>query len=156
MAAHRLTTHAFKYGGNIGTYLIVGGVDVKGPQLIECQNDGNMYSNPYHTTGSGSLAAMAILETYYKDELTKEEAIALAVSAIEGGVYHDLGSGSNVDVCIITRGKVEYLRNYKHDNKKVYSKPGGYTFPKEKLKVLEEFRHKLIVEEVKVQPMDLS
>ena len=31
MAAHRLTTHAFKYGGHIGTHLIVGGVDVKGP-----------------------------------------------------------------------------------------------------------------------------
>jgi len=31
MAATRLTTHAFKYGGHIGTHLIVGGVDVKGP-----------------------------------------------------------------------------------------------------------------------------
>ena len=36
MAAHRLTAHAFRYGGHLGTYLIVGGVDVKGPQLIEC------------------------------------------------------------------------------------------------------------------------
>jgi len=34
-----------------------------------------MYSNPYHTTGSGSLAAMAILETYYKENMTKEEAM---------------------------------------------------------------------------------
>jgi len=75
MAATRLCSHAFKYGGHIGTHLIVGGVDCKGPQLIECQNDGNMYSNPYHTTGSGSLAAMAILETYYKDGMNKEEAI---------------------------------------------------------------------------------
>lgn len=31
MAAHRLCAHAFRYGGHIGTYLIVGGVDVKGP-----------------------------------------------------------------------------------------------------------------------------
>lgn len=120
MAATRLCSHAFKHGGHIGTHLIVGGVDVKGPQLIECQNDGNMYSNPYHTTGSGSLAAMAILETYYKDNMTKEEAIKLCVTAIEGGVYHDLGSGSNVDVCVIMRGKVEYLRNYKHDNQKLF------------------------------------
>jgi 20S proteasome subunit beta 2 len=36
MAANRLSAHAFRYGGHIGTYLIVGGVDVKGPQLIEC------------------------------------------------------------------------------------------------------------------------
>lgn len=60
-----------------------------------------MYSNPYHTTGSGSLAAMAILETNYKDNMTKDEAIKLVVMAIEAGIYHDLGSGSNVDVCII-------------------------------------------------------
>lgn len=31
MAALRLVSHAFKYGGHIGTHLIVGGVDVKGP-----------------------------------------------------------------------------------------------------------------------------
>ena len=126
MAAQRLTAHAFRYGGHIGTHLIVGGVDVKGPQLIECQNDGNMFALPYLTTGSGSLAAMAILETYYKENLEREDAIKLVVAAIEAGIYHDLGSGSNVDVCLITRGKVEMLRNYKHDNHKVYSKPGGY------------------------------
>lgn len=92
-----------------------------------------MYSNPYHTTGSGSLAAMAILETYYKEDMTREEAIELCVKAIEAGIVHDLGSGSNVDVTIITRTKYELLRNYKHDNFKVYSKPGGYKYPKDKI-----------------------
>lgn len=85
-----------------------------------------MYSAPYHTTGSGSLAAMAILETLYKEDMSKEDAIKLCVAAIEAGIYHDLGSGSNVDVCVITRSKVEMFRNLKHDNSKVYSKPGGY------------------------------
>ena len=113
-----------------------------------------MYSNPYHTTGSGSLAAMAILETYYKDNLEKDEAIKLVVAAIEAGIYHDLGSGSNVDVCIITRGKVEYLRNLKHDNSKVFSKPDGYQFRKDRVQVLEEFRHRLIVSEGD-QPMEI-
>ena len=47
MAAGRLCSHAFNYGGHIGTHLIVGGFDVKGPQLIECSNDGNMYSLPF-------------------------------------------------------------------------------------------------------------
>jgi 20S proteasome subunit beta 2 len=70
MAAGRLSSHAFRYGGYIGTHLIVGGYDVKGPQLIECSNDGNMYGLPYHTTGSGSLAAMGVIETGYKDDLT--------------------------------------------------------------------------------------
>lgn len=137
--------------------MIVGGVDVKGPQLIECSSDGNMYSNPYHTTGSGSLAAMAILETYYKENMSKEDAMNLCIAAIEAGVYHDLGSGSNVDVLVITRGKNEMYRNLKHDNHKVYSKPGGFQFRKDRVQVLEEFRHKIIVTEgSSLDLMDLS
>ena len=31
MAVGRLSDHVFKYGGHIGTHVIVGGVDVKGP-----------------------------------------------------------------------------------------------------------------------------
>lgn len=27
------------------------------------------------------------------------------------GIYNDLGSGSNVDLCIISKGKVDYKRN---------------------------------------------
>lgn len=48
------------------------------------------------------------------------------MNAIEAGIYHDLGSGSNVDVMVIMKGKTEYLRNYKSDNKKLYAKPGGF------------------------------
>lgn len=146
MAASRLSQHAFKYGGHVGTHLIVGGFDVKGPQLIEVSNDGNMYALPYLTLGSGSLAAMAIMESQYKEDMTQEEAIRTVVSAIEGGIYHDLGSGSNVDVCLIKKGKVEYLRNLKQDNFKQYEKPEGYKFKAERCQVLNEFRHKFDVE----------
>jgi len=133
MAAGRLCSHAFNYGGHIGTHLIVGGIDVKGPQLIECSSDGNMYSSPYHTTGSGSLAAMAILENNYRENMSQDEAMKLVIAAIEAGIYHDLGSGSNVDVCIIKRGKVEMFRNIKHDNYKMFSKPDGYKFRPERV-----------------------
>jgi 20S proteasome subunit beta 2 len=47
-----------------------------------------------------------------------DEAKALAVEGIEAGIFHDEGSGSNVDICIITKDKAEYLRNYvSHDKK---------------------------------------
>ena len=91
---------------------------------------------------------MAILETGFRESMEKEDAIKLVVAAIEAGIYHDLGSGSNVDVCIITRGKSEMLRNLKSDNHKVFSKPGGYQYKKDRVVVLEEFVHKFkIVEE---------
>jgi len=144
MAAYRLSSHVFKYGGHVGTHLIIGGVDVKGPQLIEVGGDGNSYAGPFLTLGSGSLAAMGIMENHYKEDMTQEEAVKVVVAAIEGGIYHDLGSGSNVDVCIIKRGKVEYMRNLKSDNHKMYSKPEGYQFRKERVQVLEEYRHKTV------------
>ena len=75
MAALRLCSHAFRYGGNIGTHLIVGGVDCRGPQLIETDSHGHSAFSPFHTTGSGSLAAMAIFESRYKEGMSKEEAI---------------------------------------------------------------------------------
>ena len=98
---------------------------------------------------------MGIMETTYKDNMTQEEAKQMCIKAIEAGIYHDLGSGSNVDVCVIKKGKVEMFRNIKSDNKKVFSKPGGYQFDKKRVVILEEYKKKLVVEDGP-QPMDLS
>ena len=61
--------------------------------------------------GSGSLHAMTIIESKYKDDMTREEAVALVIEAISAGIYHDLGSGSNVDYCVITKENSEMFRN---------------------------------------------
>lgn len=45
------------------------------------------------------------------------------------GVYNDLGSGSNVDLCIITKEGVEYLRNYEYLQAKTYSRKFPVTYP---------------------------
>ncbi len=46
------------------------------------------------------------------------------------GVYNDLGSGSNVDLCIITADDVEYLRNYEYLMDKTYSRKFPVTYAK--------------------------
>ena len=61
--------------------------------------------------GSGSLNAITVLETKYRDDLSRDEAIDIAAEAIEAGIFHDLGSGSHVDYLVITRGKSEMFRN---------------------------------------------
>lgn len=154
-ACQMVSSHVFRYGGHVGTHLIIGGVDVKGPQLLEVDNGGNCFSLPYLTMGSGCLAAMGIFESQYRDGMTEEEAKNMCIAAIEAGVYHDLGSGSNVDVCVIKKDKHTLYRNIKSDNKKIFSKPGGYAFDKDKLTVLGEYKQKLLVEDGPV-PMDLS
>ncbi len=83
---------------------------------------GSTDSLPFCTMGSGSLNAMAVFESGYKDDLSREEAIELVGNAIKAGIYNDLGSGSNVDLCVITKGKVDYLRNHEYLQGKTYQR----------------------------------
>lgn len=82
----------------------------------------------FMSMGSGCLAAYGELETGYKDDLTLEEAKELAIKAIKAGIKYDLGSGSNVDVCIMSKGKKEYFRNLEIVGKREVIKPTPYTF----------------------------
>jgi len=61
----------FKHGGHLGTHLIIGGMDCKGPQLMEVDNGGNCFAMPYLTMGSGGLAAMGMMESNYKEFMTE-------------------------------------------------------------------------------------
>ncbi|KAJ3191065.1 proteasome core particle subunit beta 2 [Irineochytrium annulatum] len=125
----------FRYQGHIGAALILGGFDVSGPQLFTIYPHGSTDKLPFVTMGSGSLAAMAVFESKWKKDMTKEEAVHLVSEAIEAGIFNDLGSGSNVDCCVITKDHTEYLRNYKTPNVRE-PKERSYKFPKGTTSVL--------------------
>lgn len=48
----------------------------------------------------------------------EEEAKKLVSEAIAAGVFNDLGSGSNIDLCVISKSKLDFLRPYAVPNKK--------------------------------------
>lgn len=50
-------------------------------------------------------------------------------AAISAGIFNDLGSGSNVDACIITAAHTEMLRNVEMPNVRA-QKERKYTFPR--------------------------
>lgn len=123
----------FQYQGHVSAALVLGGVDIDGPHLYTIYPHGSTDKLPFVTMGSGSLAAMAMFEAGYKDDMTEEEAKALVHQAISAGVYNDLGSGSNVDLCVITKDKVNYLRGYDLSNfprkfRRTYDIPKGSTY----------------------------
>ena len=124
-----LKQYLYKYQGHVGAALVVGGFDVTGPHLYTVYPHGSTDTLPYVTMGSGSLAAMSVFESQFKQNLPREEAIQLVKEAIFAGIFNDLGSGSNVDICVITKDNTEYLRNYETPNPKpaVF---GNYTFNK--------------------------
>ncbi|KAG8067391.1 hypothetical protein GUJ93_ZPchr0005g14777 [Zizania palustris] len=131
-----LKSHLFSYQGHVSAALVLGGVDVTGPHLHTVYPHGSTDTLPFATMGSGSLAAMSVFESKYKEGLTREEGIQLVSDAICAGIFNDLGSGSNVDVCVITKGKTEYLRNHQLPNPRTYVSSKGYSFTKGQTEVL--------------------
>ncbi|XP_028571195.2 proteasome subunit beta type-7 [Podarcis muralis] len=108
----------FRYQGYIGAALVLGGVDVTGAHLYSIYPHGSTDKLPYVTMGSGSLAAMAVFEDKFKPDMEEEEAKQLVRDAIAAGIYNDLGSGSNIDLCVLSKNKLDFLRPYDMPNKK--------------------------------------
>jgi len=132
-----LKQHLFRYQGHIGAYLVVAGVDPTGTHLFTVHAHGSTDKLPYVTMGSGSLAAMSVFETQWTPKLDRDGAVALCSEAIQAGIFNDLGSGSNVDVAIITAEKTTLRRNYIKPNERT-KKLKSYVFPKGTTAVLKE------------------
>ncbi|XP_041666995.1 proteasome subunit beta type-10 [Cheilinus undulatus] len=112
MVTRQLKQMLFRYQGHIGSSLIVGGVDVTGAHLYSIYPHGSYDKLPFVTMGSGAAAAVSVFEDRFKANMELEDAKTLVRDAIAAGIFCDLGSGSNVDLCVITAGGVEYLRGY--------------------------------------------
>jgi 20S proteasome subunit beta 2 len=132
-----LKQHLFRHQGHIGAYLVIAGVDPTGPHLFTVHAHGSTDKLPYVTMGSGSLAAMSVFETQWKADLSREDAVTLCANAIEAGIWNDLGSGSNVDVAVITEDKTTLMRNYKTPNTR-QPKQRNYRFQRGTTAVLNE------------------
>merc|ERR1712142_1076489 len=81
----------------------------------------------------------------------------LVRNAIRAGIFNDLGSGSNVDLAVITKDKVDYLRPFDEANKKGV-RQGNYRYKKGTTAVLKETVKKIpfqVVSET-VAAMDTS
>ena len=87
--------------------------------------------------GSGSLAAMSVFETQWKTQMTSADAIKLCSDAIMAGIFNDLGSGSNVDVAVITAEKTTLKRNYIRPNERT-QKLKSYKFARGTTNVLNQ------------------
>jgi len=146
----RLSTMLFKYQGYIGCALVLGGVDVTGPHLYQIYPHGSTDYLPFTTMGSGSLCAMAILESEYKSNMTSKEGMALVQKAIRAGIFNDLGSGGNVDVCVITKDGGTIHRNIETPNPRKF-KAQFKAFPKGTTPVLKESIWSLVQEDTDVE-----
>jgi len=146
VAANRLLRqYLFRYQGHVSAALVLGGVDISGPYLGTIAPHGSSDRLPYVAMGSGSLAAMSVFEDRYKPNLSEEEGKQLVADAIRAGIFNDLGSGSNVDLCVITKDKCEMLRPYDVANLKGV-RQGNYLFKRGTTPVLSKVEKKIQIE----------
>jgi proteasome beta subunit len=74
--------------------LIVGGYDPSGPAVYSIDPVGG-YTNQdkFYATGSGSSFVYGVLEASYKENMSTDDVLALAIKAIKAAIERDIGSG---------------------------------------------------------------
>lgn len=117
----KMSDHLFRHMGQLGVYQIIGAFDCEGPQLYDISSSGYYHQKTRTTSGSGSLNAMSVLEHNHKFDMTIQEGIDLAIKSISAGILYDLGSGSNVNVIVLTKNGADIKRNLKSTGAKVHN-----------------------------------
>jgi proteasome alpha subunit len=76
-----------QYGGvrPFGVAFLLGGVDEKGPQLFEIDPSSTFYGWKAHAIGRGAPEALKLLRKEWKEGLSEEDAIKLALKALKAG-----------------------------------------------------------------------
>lgn len=85
--------------------LIIAGIDEKGGFAIYTLDPlgSSIKETKFYTTGSGSPMVFGVFEDSYKDNMTEEEGIQLAIRAIYSAIKRDMGSGEAIDVIVINK-----------------------------------------------------
>lgn len=92
--------------------MICGWDKVKGPQIFYVDNDGNRFPGNLFSVGSGSTYAYGVLDSFYKPDMTDEEAYDLGRRAIFHATHRDSASGGTVRGIIFI-----YLNLFLHDSR---------------------------------------
>ncbi|MFW9928100.1 MAG: proteasome subunit beta [Candidatus Thorarchaeota archaeon] len=87
--------------------LIVGGADINGEHLYNIDPSGAVSEDNYLVIGSGSLFALSKLEDSWKENMTKEEAKQLAITALKLSISRDLYTGDGFNLFFITKDGAE-------------------------------------------------
>ena len=83
--------------------LLVGGVDAEGSHIFSLDPAGGSIPDKFVTTGSGSVFVYGVLEDRFKDDMSLDEGVDLAVRGISAAMKRDSASGDGMMICTITR-----------------------------------------------------
>ena len=90
------------------SHFILGGKDSIGFHIFDIYPDGSLSEcRDFLSSGSGSVMAYGVLETIYKQDLSIQEGINLAVQCLNAAIQRDMNSGDGIDIIKITNKGVE-------------------------------------------------
>ncbi len=93
-------------GGSYGFYyvgLIIGGLDATGGHVYSLDAAGGSIRDEYVSVGSGSPYAYGVLEDHYRKGMSEEDAISLAIRALNAAMRRDSASGDGYAVAVINK-----------------------------------------------------
>ena len=83
--------------------LVLGGFDSQGGHVFSLDAAGGAIPDRYTSAGSGSPYVFGVLEDNYKDNMTIDEGIDLAVRSITAAMNRDSASGGMINVAVIDK-----------------------------------------------------
>ncbi len=83
--------------------LILGGFDSKGGHVYSLDAAGGAIPDKYTSGGSGSPYVFGVLEDLFREDLTLDEGINIAIRAIGAAKRRDSASGGMTNIAVITK-----------------------------------------------------
>ncbi|MCL2032589.1 MAG: proteasome subunit beta [Methanomassiliicoccaceae archaeon] len=123
-AAATLVGNVMRNGFYLG--LIVGGHDSTGSHVFSVDAAGGYIEDDFISIGSGSTFAMGSLEASYKKNMTKKEAIDVAITALNSSRKRDSASGDGMLISYIGPKGYEEIAQ---DQIKARCEELGFTYP---------------------------
>jgi proteasome beta subunit len=123
-AAATYIAGAMRQGFYLG--LIVGGYDKTGGHVFSIDGAGGFIEDNFMSVGSGSVFALGALQAAYKDDMSKDEAIDVAVAALNSAVKRDSASGDGMLVAYID---AEGYHDISNEEVRTRLASQGYKYP---------------------------
>ena len=104
VAARILQQFQYQYKDNLSAALIVCGYDnIDGPQIFSVGMGGTTMRLPFTMSGSGSAFIYGWCDTNFKENMTKQEAVEFAKTAVTLAMHRDNSSGGIIRTMDITK-----------------------------------------------------
>lgn len=110
-AVAKLTSNIFQSARGFPylAVLILAGVDESGPSMFFLGIDGTLVEEKMVSTGSGSPVAYGLLESEYKEGISVNDALPLAIKALKSAMERDIATGNEIKVSVLTKDGYEEL-----------------------------------------------